>query len=233
MHAYKSNFFDDFKTLNAAMWLSNNALVADPDKDDILTSSPWQWPLTTAGLRMCSWGDKSIKFYLLGNPSVWWPSFVSVFVFLFTCAVYDVRARRQLCNLSLGKKKKKISKHHAGSSFTDDAMIAHRESFLFVGKTLFLGWFLHYIPFFLMGRVTYLHHYFPALYFSILMVPFLIDHLSVSASSLTRATIFTLAFALVIANFVFFSPFAYGMAGPVKNYSNRRWLKSWNLIDTL
>lgn len=107
MHAYKSNFFDDFKTLNAAMWLSNNALVADPDKDDILTSSPWQWPLTTAGLRMCSWGDKSIKFYLLGNPSVWWPSFVSVFVFLFTCAVYDVRARRQLCNLSLGKKKKK------------------------------------------------------------------------------------------------------------------------------
>lgn len=106
MHAYKSNFFDDFKTLNAAMWLSNNALVADPDKDDILTSSPWQWPLTTAGLRMCSWGDKSIKFYLLGNPSVWWPSFVSVFVFLFTCAVYDVRARRQLCNLSLGKKKK-------------------------------------------------------------------------------------------------------------------------------
>lgn len=102
-NAYKSNFFKDFKTLNNAMWLSNNALIPDPDKDDILTSSPWQWPLTTVGLRMCSWGDTSVKFYLLGNPSVWWPSFASLIAFLLLCAVYDIRARRQLYScMSLG-----------------------------------------------------------------------------------------------------------------------------------
>lgn len=31
---------------------------------------------------------------------------------------------------------------------------------------LFVGWLLHYIPFWGMGRVLYFHHYFPALIFN-------------------------------------------------------------------
>lgn len=38
---YKSPFFSDFWHLNIAMWTSNNALVPDPDKEDILASQPW------------------------------------------------------------------------------------------------------------------------------------------------------------------------------------------------
>lgn len=34
------------------------------------------------------------------------------------------------------------------------------------GGQLLLGWALHYFPFFLMGRVLYFHHYFPAMLFS-------------------------------------------------------------------
>lgn len=34
------------------------------------------------------------------------------------------------------------------------------------GGQLLLGWVLHYFPFFLMGRVLYFHHYFPAMLFS-------------------------------------------------------------------
>lgn len=37
--------------------------------------------------------------------------------------------------------------------------IAEWEHFLYVGKVAFVGWCLHYLPFLIMGRVTYIHHY--------------------------------------------------------------------------
>ena len=39
------------------------------------------------------------------------------------------------------------------------------EQFTSGGLWLLLGWALHYLPFYLMGRVLYFHHYFPALMF--------------------------------------------------------------------
>lgn len=38
--------------------------------------------------------------------------------------------------------------------------------FLRGGGQVLLGWVLHYFPFFLMGRILYFHHYFPAMLFS-------------------------------------------------------------------
>jgi dolichyl-phosphate-mannose--protein O-mannosyl transferase len=35
-------------------------------------------------------------------------------------------------------------------------------SFFAVGRTLWLGWLLHYLPFFFMARQLFLHHYLPA-----------------------------------------------------------------------
>ncbi|KAI9308658.1 Dolichyl-phosphate-mannose-protein mannosyltransferase-domain-containing protein [Cunninghamella echinulata] len=206
---YKSTFLRNFLELNQLMWNINNGLVSDPDKEDILSSTPSQWPLMSTGVRMIGWDDNILKFYLLGNPIVWWASFASVIIFSISATIYTIRAHRNIVNKSQDIKKWKIK--------------------VYIGKYLFIGWFLHYIPFFIMGRVMYLHHYFQALYFSILLVSYLFDHFTMNFSKIRRLAIYAIFMMFIVLNFIYFSPFAYGMHGAIKKYEGRRWLKSWNL----
>ncbi|RCI07126.1 Protein O-mannosyltransferase 2 [Rhizopus stolonifer] len=208
-NAYRSHFWQDFWHLNVMMWHSNNALVPDPDKDDLLASGPTEWPLVSVGLRMCSWDEKSIKYYLIGNPVVWWSSTLAIVSFVMATGVYMIRKRRHLVDMTPGR----------------------WNQFCSVGKLFFLGWFFHYIPFYMMGRITYIHHYFPALYFSVFMVPFLLEHFVESMSVQKRYAVYGIMFCLVIVNFVYFAPFSFGMEGDIKLYANRHWFKHWNLIE--
>lgn len=92
---YKSPFFRDFWHLNVAMMTSNNALIPDPDKQDILASQPTDWPFMHLGLRMCGWGDSQTKYYLLGTPIIWWSGAVSLIICLLTLAIYMFRIQRK------------------------------------------------------------------------------------------------------------------------------------------
>ena len=92
---YRSPFLRDFWHLNIAMMTSNNALIPDPDKEDILASSPTDWPLMHLGLRMCGWADSQIKYYLLGTPVIWWAGAVSLVLSLFVLGVYLLRMQRK------------------------------------------------------------------------------------------------------------------------------------------
>jgi len=74
---------------------SNNALIPDPDKEDILASKPFDWPFIHLGLRMCGWGANQLKFYLMGHPFIWWGSTVSLGISVLTLIVYLLRAQRK------------------------------------------------------------------------------------------------------------------------------------------
>ena len=52
-----------------------------------------------------------------------------------------------------------------GTSGTDLAIRTYNDTFLESAAFLLLGYALHYLPFYLMGRILYFHHYFPALLF--------------------------------------------------------------------
>ena len=41
---------------------------------------------------------------------------------------------------------------------------------------LFVGWAIHYVPFWAMGRVLYFHHYFPALLYSSMLTAIIVDY---------------------------------------------------------
>ena len=74
---------------------SNNALIPDPDKEDILASSPSDWPFLHLGLRMCGWADTQTKYYLLGTPIIWWAGSTSLIVAVIAVTIYILRQQRK------------------------------------------------------------------------------------------------------------------------------------------
>ncbi|CAG8443966.1 3298_t:CDS:2 [Cetraspora pellucida] len=206
---YRTLFLHDFWHLNVAMYTSNNALVPDPDKEDILASHPLQWPILQVGIRICGWDDNAVKYYLLGNPAVWWSGTASLVIFVLLFAWYLIRRRRQY------------------RDFTQ----AQWFHFLYVGKLCFIGWLLHYLPFYIMGRVTYLHHYFPALYFTILMCAFVLDHFTSTCNSIIKHIVFGISYFMVISVFLYFKDIAFGFDYPSSELNGRKWLSTWNLAD--
>jgi dolichyl-phosphate-mannose-protein mannosyltransferase len=81
------------------MMTSNNALIPDPDKEDILASKPTDWPFLRLGLRMCGWGDNQTKYYLLGTPIIWWGGGLSLIFALFALGVYLMRMQRKYVDM--------------------------------------------------------------------------------------------------------------------------------------
>ncbi|KAF7324769.1 Glycosyltransferase family 39 protein [Mycena kentingensis (nom. inval.)] len=209
---FKTSFLRDFVALNVAMMNSNNALVPDPDKQDILASQPLDWPFLHLGLRMCGWGENQTKYYLLGNPIVWWGGGVSLIWAAVALVVYAMRMQRQYVVMS-------------------DAQWEH---FLYVNKIAGFGWALHFVPFLVMGRVTYVHHYLPTLYFAVLMFAHMLDHFIFSSPRVpfvARAAVFGVCAAAVLGTFWWFKGVAFGIDGPINAHTGLGWRKTWNIYN--
>ncbi|KAI4144697.1 MAG: hypothetical protein LQ340_006556 [Diploschistes diacapsis] len=191
---------------------SNNALVPDPDKQDDLASKFWQWPFLNVGLRMCSWDDGIIKYFLLGNPAVYWGSTASIGILGLIVGYYLVRWQRGYVDL----KQSEIDYIH------------------YSGLYPVLGWFLHYLPFVIMSRVTYVHHYYPALYFAILTAGFLMNWSTNPLAKRNRSyewAVYGGLYVLVTGLFVYFSPIVFGMTGSNKDYRYMKWFEKWRVTD--
>ncbi|KAI5950385.1 PMT6 [Candida theae] len=203
----KPKFWREFVLVNYGMLASNNALVPDPDKFDKLSSEWWEWPILNTGLRMCGWGDEDTKYFLIGNPVVTWLSNIG----LLFCMVYMLfsllRYQRQ-------------SQPSANSSSCEVAQCV----------LPFSGWILHYVPFIVMGRVKYLHHYVPALYFAIFSTGFLMHKLvwqNRYLPQVVKIAIYLVVNLSIVFTFWYLRDLAFGMKGSSKQYQNLRLLSSW------
>lgn len=205
---YRSNFWDDFKDCNVGMYITNNALIPDPELEPgALTSSASQWFFMQRGIRMCSWADDRIKFYMLGNPAVWWTGSLAIITTGLLLIAYALIKQRKAYEL----------------------LPNNVEIFKFRVKMVTGSWALTYIPFFIMGRVLYVHHYYPALIFSTLNVGLIFDHFLGRRPVIQQRIVALAMAAVVLGVFIYFAPMCYGIEGPGKAFRGRRWLKSWNL----
>lgn len=191
------------------MATSNNALVPDPDKQDDLASQWWQWPILHVGLRMCGWDDSIVKYFLLGNPIVYWGSTASLGVLGLIVLWYLIRWQRGYDEL----KQSEIDQIH------------------YAGIYPVIGWFLHYLPFVVMARVTYVHHYYPALYFAILSYGFCADWMLRNRSKATQIVVYGILYAAVIGLYIMFMPISWGMVGPHRQFKYLKWFSTWRVTD--
>ena len=102
------------------------------------------------------------------------------------------------------------------SSSSDDWWKTYRRG----GWLLIGGYLLHFIPYFVYDHTLFLHHYIPALYFKILTLAFVLDHLGGSflcgrARILQHALAVGVLAWLAYVAFVFktLAPLSYGDAG--------------------
>ncbi|KAJ3130402.1 hypothetical protein HK098_002631, partial [Nowakowskiella sp. JEL0407] len=124
----RPGFWGKFFELNKKMWTINNGLTGSHPFD----SRPSSWPGLRRGISF--WTDRKEggtgQVYLIGNPFVWWLGTMSCVLFTFAFGIYLILFKRQvhvITNWYLHSATRKIG-------------------------FLFLTWFLHYAPFFLMGR---------------------------------------------------------------------------------
>lgn len=211
----KTNFFKDFVHLNLAMMATNNALVPDIEKLDHLASSAWQWPTLNVGIRLCGWGDETVKYFLMGSPASTWVSSVGIVAFIMLTLTYLLRWQRQYKDLQS----------------PDDLNL-----FLMGGVYPLLGWGLHFTPFVIMSRVTYVHHYLPALYFALLILSYLFEAsmknwAKSKCGSIMKYVIYFIYMGIVIYGFYYFSPISFGMEGPNTDYKYLKWLSTWTMSD--
>ncbi|KAH9930672.1 glycosyltransferase family 39 protein [Fomitopsis serialis] len=209
---YKTSFMRDFWHLNVAMMTTNNALIPDPDKEDILASKPLDWPFLRLGLRMCGWGANQSKYYLLGTPVIWWGSTLSLFVAVAALGIYMIRKQRKYVDMEPRE----------------------WDHMVYVGKVAVVGWALHFVPFLIMGRVTYLHHYLPTLYFAVLTSAHVLDHFVFTTRRLSERTkwiVFAVIVTAIVGTFWWFRGVAFGIDDAINDHWGLKWRSTWNMYE--
>ena len=155
------SFWAILAELHAAMFSINAALVP---KEGEPTSRPWEWPITRRGQRFTAWGSGDHRVVLLGNPIVFGGVAASASIFLILCFSHAVLRQRKYVgfpwDVSVGDPQRWPRSQRAAA-------------------WLFLGWALHYVPFFAMDRVLYFHHYMPAHIFACMATGVILDYLTI------------------------------------------------------
>lgn len=147
----------------------------------------------------------------------WYAGTLAVAVYSSLLAIYAIRQRRACIDLPC----------RASQKFYD------------AGCILFLGYWLHYLPYFFIDRTLFLHHYLPAYIFKILLLAYVIDHiyhiLRLREKTQPFVNLFIIGLVIwlvyVIMTFKKFSALNYGNIDLSENdLMNLRWKDTWDFI---
>lgn len=178
-------------------------------------SRPSWWPLMRRGVAFWIARDTNAQVFCIGNPFVWWATTLSLPVYFGLLIFYLLRRRRNVHDLS------------------EDAW----ERYVFCGEAVVVGYLLHFITFFPMERTLFIHHYLPALFYTIILLPVMLQHVhdEIFRYKTLRWILYgccALLVVVVLWGFHFFSPFTYGhVALSSADINRRKWLSTWDMLS--
>ncbi|GJJ68654.1 dolichyl-phosphate-mannose-protein mannosyltransferase [Entomortierella parvispora] len=196
----KPGFFGKFIELNKVMWTTNAGLTDSHPYD----SRPSSWPIMKRGISF--WGKEQKHVYLVGNWFTWYLSTFSVVLYAAIRGLLFIRDKR---------------------GYKDDFK-GLREYYELSGGFFFMGWCYHYLPFFLMDRQLFLHHYLPALYFSILLLAVTFDLGCRFLPNRFRVLAMILVASTAIYVFRSYAPLTYGSEWTRSECEASKVLKTWD-----
>lgn len=193
----KLSFLEKVIESHKTMWKINSGLTSHHNWQ----SDPYEWPLLLRGINY--WSKDHTQIYFLGNPVVWWTASACLVGFAIHAFISLIKWQSGVAIAS----KKAVFNYNL-------------QVFLYAG-----GWAVHYIPFFIMGRQLFLHHYLPAQYFAILGLGHFFD-LLVSSSKLFARPAYGGVVAFTIATII-----AFNILSPL--ISGQQWTKAQCLSSKL
>lgn len=196
----RPSFFSKFWELQKVMWATNAGLT----EKHVYDSRPKTWPVLRRGINF--WSKDHRQIYLIGNPIVWWGSTVAVLVYLGARAILMLRGKR------------------GAKDLLDSAIVFYDRTAGF----LFLAYAMHFLPFALMSRQLFLHHYLPALYFAVLLLALLFDLLTAGLRPRFRLGAAAAVTMVVLLTYLKFSPLVYASPWTGDSCERARWLKTWD-----
>ncbi|KAJ8729281.1 hypothetical protein PYW08_000862 [Mythimna loreyi] len=193
------------------------AHAPDAPHGHMFASEPTEWPLLVRSIAYWLSPNSNAQVHLIGNLVTWYTGSICVLVYSAFLALYAIRQRR---------------------ACTDVPPVALKK-FYDAGYILFLGYWIHYLPYFFMDRTLFLHHYLPAYTFKILLLSFVMDHVYYILQSREKTrpltNIFILGVAVwlgyVVITFKKFSVLNYGNIDLTEHdLLNLRWKDTWDFI---
>jgi dolichyl-phosphate-mannose-protein mannosyltransferase len=162
------SFLRKYIELQRAMFYHNNALTSSHP----YSSFPASWPFLLRGVSFWTNNDTREQIYFLGNPIGWWLASSLLAVFAGIIGADQLALRRGMDALDTRKSHSDNDcamplKEHV-HCFLNDQLLTRlsypgtRSRLYNSTGFFFLTWAAHYIPFYIMGRQLFLHHYLPA-----------------------------------------------------------------------
>lgn len=198
-------FLSKFIELQKVMWRVNSRLT---DRH-VYESRPLSWPFLRRGINF--WTKHHRQVYLFGNPLAWGAGTLSVLLYAGVRVLLVLRAQRGY------------------RDFSQTSVVYYDQ----VCGFLALAWAMHYLPFWLMKRQLFVHHYLPALYISILLSAALFDMATGRLRPWMRMQA-ALVIAVVAALFFWqYSPMVYASRWTGEQCQRSIHVKTWdfNCVD--